>query len=527
MFDDHVLDSLSLNGSSGTSPVSRLKKPGNGDRTLSFNALLASNQKLQNALEYEEIEAHRLEKLLRETRLKLDTSMIEQARLEEDVDARNKQIAALEAQVKQFKKAKHELETLYSQDQMKYINEKQQWLNAEAEYQTTVKHLNDRMAEKLDEPLKSPTLSIHSVNSGTFAPLVAPSPAMVPPSKPGVKPAKSTERALERTKAELEMVQQQMEMVTKEYTLRHEQIKQEMEELKSLNARLVEENEGFQILLAEKAILGRFSLAQEMENSGGEQEEQETEKGYEEVRDENTASDQPDCIDPELKRKLYDLEFEKQSLTNHNKALKLSLERLVHRLLEFKEFERVVEESQNIGQRSISAFQERVSQEERLSSPCGTPIFIPKRRMSSHTSSLYLSKSLTGFVPRSYRGGPLKNSQTWSSLLFSNSNTVRGNADTNSRIFSFGVDDSLSQITTSSNSTVGASSASSIESDEQKLDMPATVGLGVRRSATNGQNRLRPLRLISPSQSSSNTSKDGKDLTPPASAHSSWSFSFS
>lgn len=593
IFDDSALDSLSLNETLGSSPVSRARNNlgsrgyGSHNRPLSINTVLASNQKLQTALEFEEIETHRLEKLLRDTKIKLDTTMIEQAKMEDDLDNGNKKITVLENQVKLLKKSKHVLETQYSQDQMKYINEKQQWLDAENAYHSTITRLNDRISNSTTTDgdqqysIRSPNLSVQSFQSvfgtdphesNTASPVSSPavfSPVIAPVSNRQNKGAKSNDKALERAKAELELTQQQMEMVTREYTLRHEQVRQELDEIKALNTRLMEENEGFQMLLAEKTILGGFStLADELENNSenGEEHDQNhdnsinnssisannsdnisiksdilssntpgPESSSEPIRDTTSSADM-------MRRQLYDLEFENKSLKNHNRALKLSLERLVNRLLEYKEFERIVEDNQTVGQRSISNFQQRVSQEEKTSST-STPLTIAKRRMSSISSNYRASISpvISGLgIPRlSNRVGPMKHSQTWSSILFSSSPSgncqlsrgVNGDSRKNSESGPALLDDNLSQETTSSNSTVGvSSSASSIASDEQILDIPSGgIGLNMRRSATNGQNRLRPLRLVSPTAPGATSSSPStkETTTPPTSAYSSWSFTFS
>lgn len=468
------------------------------------SGVFAETEKLRQDLELEQMETANLDRQFRETRKKLENSLNLQSQLENDVVDMAKEIALLQAQIKDFKKNKHSLESELSQEQVNNLNEKQQWFDKEQNYEKTVKRLKDENTKLKtlmndqgkslppssevatntnDKQLPSSThsryFSMHSFanfagfgsnhpSPASTASSQSSSPSSVISTASGLTtvtsysnpspvtssfaashsavPAASSstlsakDKTIERLKMELEQLKQQTELVSREYTIRHNQIEADLAEQKGMVTKLMEENEGFQYLLAEKAILGGF--ASDAENSDTEgvhtrkshhhrqhrhhshhrsrrnshnhhsQQHPENEQNIENHDD--IASPEPISSKPQgnekgegtltrneakslhtgnsladelervsfesnqefeesesdsdsgipAKKKIYDLEFEIRALHNHNKALSLSLERLVHRLLEFKQFEQEVETSTmsgNINAASISNFQHRVA----------------------------------------------------------------------------------------------------------------------------------------------------------------------
>lgn len=364
--------------------------------------------RLRQDLDLEHIENQQLERQLRDSRKKLNSALEVQSQLEMDVVELAKQVSVLQGQVKDLRKSKHLLESDLSQEQMNYMNEKQQWLDKEAasdDQLARLKEENASLKAQLEQQRhtrqhsRQKSESEHGLTLGGFsfpkfgrsstdgnepaagaAATAAKSPTASTFSRGhnrllsiggGGGAAKSDnakdKKAIERLKNELELVQQQTEMVSREYALRHEQIEAELQQNKALASRLMEENEGFQLLLAEKAILGGFtdqtkstdSLADELSRAS-KQGSQDSLSPNEYTEDTNSSAS---TEEPALQKRVYELEFETKSLKNHNKALTLSLERLVQRLLEFKEFEQVLEAqgmSGNINSKTIGSFQTRV-----------------------------------------------------------------------------------------------------------------------------------------------------------------------
>lgn len=302
------------------SPVGPIEYPSNH---MSNPSVL---EKLRQELELEQMENQSLNRQLQEYRKNLDSALQKQEELEMDVVDLANQVQALERQTTDLKRSKHQLENEFSQEQMNYMNEKAQWLDKESESAHVVAKLKDQVS-RLKHSLEEQQIYEASLLSS-----LSPSPnSLIPPPPFGhsrgtsinsttssfrsdhassfrsehassFKSEHAKETSLERLKNELEMIQLQTEMMSKEYALRNEKMERELQDSKLQVTRLIEENEGFQAKLAER-ILG----------------ESETE-----------SQDRP---------------------------LRLILERLVQRLLEFSEFEKLID----VDEESISNFQEMMT----------------------------------------------------------------------------------------------------------------------------------------------------------------------
>lgn len=482
--DDIIYDSRgpsSIVSSPRTHRTSASSRPGSSQHHhMDLQTLIASNESLQKALEFEEMESQQLERQVKEQRSKLDSALAEQSRLEQDMVERDKTILRLQQELKQTKRSKHDLENQLSQEQMHYINEKQEWLDKEAEYEKKVQHLHEHGPPT--PPLKDyPTPASPPQHHNKAPP---------PPQNNNV-----SQKVADRMKNELDVVKQQLELVSKEYSLRHEKLRDESDELRKLNERLMEENQGFQVLLAQKAVKGEFTLADELAKAeeGREEEEQEEEDEEKPEEDEEKR---------DLKKRVYKLEFEVRSVQNHNRALKLSLERLVKRLLEYRDFEKVVETNDTqITPRTISLFHNRISSTQshkpRISS--SSTLHVPKHRTSPSENPPMTPTSPSGSsnyqFPRSANRA-LKPRSTWSSMIFSNSSstTLTNNQQSNTP------NSPASSIDTSTKSSA-SSSIDSITTGDDDVDIKSIISdqfnhSNLRRPSTNGQKRLRPLKLI-------------------------------
>lgn len=577
---------------------------------------LYNPDKLRQELDLEQSENQNLERHLRDSRKKLNSALEVQSQLELDVVDLAKQVSVLQNQNKELRKSKHGLENELSQEQMNYMNDKQQWLDKEAQSEKSITRLTDEVAklklsleqqQKHEAELLS-TISPPTPSSFTFPKFGKSSTDGTEVSSPtnstfsgghrrllsihsltSANPQASTaakDRTIDRLKTELDLMQQQTEMVSREYSLRHEQIETELQQTKALVSRLMEENEGFQFLLAEKAILGGFvadsaeaslytsndmtrsdSLADELYRMAQETQSSntslDTTNTNEHPNDINNEDNDNEIIDDtvtetiehgrgpspvpiknpdlaQMKKRVYELEFESKTLKNHNKALTLSLERLVQRLLEFREFEQVLETntmSGNINSKSISTFQNRISAS--AASITSSSIFTPsnKRMHASDKASIMSDKtgmdtvpfrrghaskdsvssmfsmpgSFSGVGPRSR---PIKNPTTWTSMILGGSggplsSTASGSPSSSASNLAIDSDDCLSSLppmassptsnsTMVSNSAAVMSSASSISSsDEQHINALINSSHITRRPSTNSQKKLRPLTMTS------------------------------
>ena len=303
-----------------------------------------SPEKLRQELDFEQSENQILSRQLNDTKMKLSSALNVQSQLELDLVDMTKQVAILQGQVKDLKKSKNQLENELSKEQMNYINEKQQWLDKEAKTEAIVENLRSDLSKANAANPSTPSTPSSFSFPGTFSSASTATTAAtsttsstssggfghrrllfitsLSSSRSNNNSNSSDSKAIEKLKSELEQARQQADFVSKEYTARFDQIETELQQSKTQVARLIEENEGFQFLLVEKAIL-----------SGLDEETEETEEA-EQLSEEDKKS----------------LEAEVKITKSHNKALTTSLERLIQRLLESKDFERTLEEKHHVGQ---------------------------------------------------------------------------------------------------------------------------------------------------------------------------------
>uniref|UniRef100_A0A060T822 ARAD1D03652p n=1 Tax=Blastobotrys adeninivorans TaxID=409370 RepID=A0A060T822_BLAAD len=563
-------------------------------------SVLAANDALKQALEFEEMETQRLERMVKEQRSSIDIAHANQTRLEMEIENHNNTIAHLQAELKHAKRARQDAENQLSVEQMTNINEKQQWLDKETEYQRTIARLKNALTEKEAAGSNNNTeATADYINKSEMhlsqPPRRTPSPALLTATKSVTPPSASSasttsshyeqekssyffqkkdhsQATIDRLTNELTMVKQQLELVSKEYALRHEKVKEEMEQVKVLNSRLMDENEGFQVVLAQKTVMGELSLADELAavefDTLSEKDRATEPEGRDEDSEPKSDMDpkHSDVVEPgnanektsNGSKKLYELEFEVKSLQNHNRALKLSMERLVKRLLEFEEFERVVEDSNpNITQRSLSLFHRRVSHQRpqmannrRTFSAAsqGSEIHPPRidvaKRQGTHS---YIG---TGSSPSTASGANslfnfggvggvstgvrsinrlVKPPSTWSSIIFnpSTASTASSVVTTTNGECSPSSTASGSGATGSAESTWSASSID-IDGDESFLSVVSDNSNSTKRACTPSQKTLRPLRLGSVgSLSNDNGSTEQLPVVPPTpTSATSWNFKF-
>jgi hypothetical protein len=455
-----------------------------------------SPEKLRQELDFEQSENQILSRQLNDTKMKLSAALNVQSQLELDLVDMTKQVAILQGQVKDLKKSKNQLENELSKEQMNYINEKQQWLDKEAKTEAVVDNLRSELSKAtatnsslpstpssfsfpgLFSSASTATTAATSTTSSTsssggFGHRRLLSITSLSSSKSNNNSNSSDSKAIEKLKSELEQARQQADFVSKEYTARFDQIETELQQSKAQVARLIEENEGFQFLLVEKAIL-----------SGLDEETEET-----------------DQLSEEDKRSL---ETEIKITKSHNKALTTSLERLIQRLLESKDFESTLEEntmSGNINAKTLSAFSSRVlANNNQSNSSSSRPAF----NRGHHSGRGSVSSMF------SIGSGLRRNPSVWTSLILGagatgaaddhhsvsdgttttdSVNSSRPNSPVANGLMSS--DSSISSIDTTTlvNSPTAASGGAS------QLNALLNGSVVARRPSTTSQKKLRPLTM--------------------------------
>ncbi|KAI1136142.1 hypothetical protein F5Y05DRAFT_391654 [Hypoxylon sp. FL0543] len=300
-------------------------------------------------------EQHRKQAEVLQTRL--DDALKEQAKLEERVHESEEQIEVLRNEKREAARQMREMEAIYEAERSSMMKEKEEMANREEEMQAVINRLketlNQRNADDEYRPTRQSNNSSPSVDNGNFAP---PSSIQRSDSRNNSKLLLQKDKLIESLR--LELAEAQIKLVESENQGggRLHEVERLLMETRMANARLMEENESYQLLLQEKTLHGDFgkgdfsymdvaanqdalnalegrsnagdaaapatSLADELGALGGD----ESEKA---VEDENTRR----------------LEAELRAAKDQNKALTLYINKIIERLLQHQEFEHILDQS--------------------------------------------------------------------------------------------------------------------------------------------------------------------------------------
>ncbi|KAL8783737.1 MAG: hypothetical protein Q9213_004418 [Squamulea squamosa] len=341
--------STNLTGTGRSSPVKGIngvtrsargsvKKPSqasdrtNASRSVSENPQEA-DARAENALLMKELR-HRVQKAeslseeyqrqLHSLQRRLNDSVQDHGKLEDQLHEREAKIADYGSQAKQAVRQRRELEKNFDFERSAMLQDQTQQKAVEEELRAINQRLKDSLAER---ELRSPKVPADRDADREFSD-VAQTPSQQSTSQQGSKEAHSKDKLIESLK--LELAESQIKVIELENAggSRMHELEKGMLETRITNARLMEENESFQLLLSEKTLNGDFtknevmqptnplgSLAEELELAEGESEN--------------------------YRR----LETEAKALKDQNKALALYIENIIGRLLSHKEFENVLEKS--------------------------------------------------------------------------------------------------------------------------------------------------------------------------------------
>lgn len=294
-------------------------------------------EELRSRVQKAETASEEYQRQLNLLQARLDESQHEQGQLEDRLHQNNERIEELESEQVQAKKQKREIEDFWETERTSMTQDKavleargQGLLAANQRLKETLAQREMRNSPDGEKPLsRSPS---GGVEIGQFAP---PSSLQRSNSKDNAK-LMQKDRVIESLRLELAEAQIKiMEMDSMGEGQIHE-LEKKLLDVKITNARLMEDNESFQLLLSEKTLNGDFSKSEAMQPSSGLGSLAE-ELGSEEL---DSAEGRPD----DARRH----ETEIKSLKDQNKALALYIENIIGRLLMHKEFENILDKTPDL-----------------------------------------------------------------------------------------------------------------------------------------------------------------------------------
>ena len=296
-------------------------------------------EELRSRVQKAELASEEYQRQLNLLQARLEESQQEQGQLEDRLHQSNRRIEELENDQSQAKRDKREMEDLYETERTAMMQDraeqKAKFEGLQAANQRLKETLAQREARNSVEGENAQPRTPSGVNEGgQFAP---PSSLHRSNSREASRLVQQKDRVIESLRLELAEAQIKiMEMDSMGGSHVHE-LEKKLLEVKIANARLMEDNESFQLLLSEKTLNGDFTKTDAMQQSSGLGSLAE-ELGREEL-DESSEGKTDDT---------RRLEVEIKSLKDQNKALALYIENIIGRLLQHKEFENILDKTPNL-----------------------------------------------------------------------------------------------------------------------------------------------------------------------------------
>ncbi|KZF20074.1 hypothetical protein L228DRAFT_250514 [Xylona heveae TC161] len=297
---------------------------------------------------------------------KLDDALQEQAKLEERVHEGEERIEGLENEKREFIRQKRELEVIYEAERVAVMREKEDHAGREEDLHEVIQRLKDSLAQKdslsgsIDDGRLSRGASYRSNSSptldhGQFAP---PASLERSSSKNSSKLILQKDKVIESLRLELAEAQIKLVEVENMGGNHLQEVEKMLLETRMTNARLMEDNESFQLLLSERTLNGDFSKAEFLQNIGGggsssDGADDDTQTLHKR-RHNSSLADELYSINLEGEHEEDDeknicrrLESEAKSLRDQNKALTLYINNIIERLLSHKDFEKILDRTPN------------------------------------------------------------------------------------------------------------------------------------------------------------------------------------
>ncbi|KAK0708800.1 hypothetical protein B0T21DRAFT_298339 [Apiosordaria backusii] len=337
-----------LNGTSGSG---RSGSPADTEREEAIRAeTVAIIDDLKARLERAESSAESTKRQVEILQDKLDEAHREQAKLEERVHEHEEQIETLTNEKREAARQMREMENIYEAERSGMMKEKEEMANREEEMQTVIQRLKDSLAQRnLDEdrPTRQSVTSSPSIENGSFAP---PSSIHRSDSRNNSKLLLQKDKLIESLRLELAEAQIKLVESQNQGGGRLQEVERQLMEARVANARLMEDNESYQLLLQDRTLKGDFGT-NDFSYLGGASANQDALAALEgrtngaSLADElNGAAESDPAHEQEVETQRR-LEAEIKSVKDQNKALTLYINKIIERLLQHQGFEHILDQS--------------------------------------------------------------------------------------------------------------------------------------------------------------------------------------
>ncbi|KAL7939852.1 hypothetical protein V8C35DRAFT_17311 [Trichoderma chlorosporum] len=311
-------------------------------------AAAAALEDLQQRLEKEEKQSEQNRRQAEVLQSKLDDAVKESAKLEEKVHEHDELIETLRNEKREAGRKIREMETIYEAERSAILKEKEEMATKEEEMQMVIARLKESLAQKLSleddpRPSRQSASASPSLDGSGFAP---PSSLQRSDSRNSSKLILQKDKLIESLRLELAEAQIKLVETENQGGGRLQEVERQLMEARMSNARLMEDNESYQLLLQERTLKGDFGQSDFSYMSPTVNHEAlnalEGKAGGSSLADELSDATQSEGEYSVDHRRL---ESEAKALKEKNKALTLYINKIIERLLQHQDFETILDQS--------------------------------------------------------------------------------------------------------------------------------------------------------------------------------------
>ncbi|KAL8960124.1 MAG: hypothetical protein Q9193_003121 [Seirophora villosa] len=283
-------------------------------------------EELRNRTQKAEALSEEYQRQLKSLQLRLNESLQEHGKLEDQLHERDQKLADMENQTKQAARQRKELENQFDSERTAMLKDQAEQKAAEEELRAVNQRLKNTMAGR---DLKPSEMAPDLGQGGELNP--DPLSHKQDGAQEILREGYRKDKLIETLRLELAGSQIKIMELENMGGSRLQELEKNMLETRITNARLMEENESFQLLLSEKTLNGDFTKTEVMQPSAGL----------------GSLAEELEIAEGESEN-YRRLEIEAKTLKDQNKALTLYIENIIGRLLSHKEFENVLEKSPDL-----------------------------------------------------------------------------------------------------------------------------------------------------------------------------------
>ncbi|RFU32317.1 hypothetical protein B7463_g4046, partial [Scytalidium lignicola] len=299
---------------------------------------------LKERLQKAETISEQFQKQAQVLQSRLDEALLEQGKLEDRLHENEERLEALENEKRESSRQIREMESIYEAERSSLTKEREEMANREEEMQTIIQRLKDSLAQRSnsDEEGRVSRRSNNSspgLENGQFAP---PAGLNRSDSRNNSKLLLQKDRLIESLR--LELAEAQIKLVETENMGggRMREIEKLLLETRMANARLMEDNESFQLLLSEKTLNGDFNRSDFGFGASANADALNALEGRTPAA--SLADELSEAAEGESEN-YRRLEAELKSAKDQNKALTLYINKIIERLLQHQDFEAILDQS--------------------------------------------------------------------------------------------------------------------------------------------------------------------------------------